>query len=316
MDKARKQTDKKLRQMEREITKQYRKSAKGIAKSWNAYFKEANKEIQSYETALATAKKHGDKKGIERAEKDLKQAKENLTLYSQRYSDMIQETARNLATSNEKALSYVNGNMPEVYTMNYNYTEKIVENMDVDFSAVSESVVARRFKDGEIVPRKRLSVPKDMRWNAKQMNSAVLQGILQGESMDKIAKRLQPIIGNNKESAIRNARTMVTQAENVGRLDGYKQLQDKGAILKKIWIATGDKRTRAWHDSMDGQEQDIDEPFIDGNGNKLMYPADPDGAPETIYNCRCSMATRVVGIRKADGRIEYIDDEDKPKAEA
>ena len=114
-------------------------------------------------------------------------------------------------------------------------------------------------------------------------------------------------MGKNEAAAIRNARTMMTGAENLGRLDSYKKLTDDGVIMKKVWIATADEHTREWHLSLDGQEVDIDEPFIDGNGNKLMYPADPNAAPETVYNCRCAMETKIIGFRREDGSISYTD---------
>ena len=60
---------------------------------------------------------------------------------------------------------------------------------------------------------------------------------------------------------------------------------------------------------MDGQEVDPDDVFVDGNGNKLEYPGDPSADPSTVYNCRCSMKTHIIGFRKADGRIEEIEDD-------
>ena len=138
------------------------------------------------------------------------------------------------------------------------------------------------------------------------MNSAVLQGIIQGDSMDRIAERILPIVHNNESAAIRNARTMVTGAENQGRLDSFQELQDMGTVIKKKWIATLDDRVRAWHAEMDGDEVDLDENFVDGNGNELQYPGDPDAEPETVYNCRCAMEAVIVGFKDENGNVNYI----------
>ena len=145
-------------------------------------------------------------------------------------------------------------------------------------------------------------MPKDMRWNTKQLNSKLLAGILNGYSIPKLANSLIDVIGNNKASATRNARTMITQAECGGRQDSYKDLADKGVVQKKVWIATPDDRTRESHLMLDGEEVDIDEEFSNG----LMFPADPSGEPEEVYNCRCSMRTHIIGFKRADGSISRV----------
>ena len=170
----------------------------------------------------------------------------------------------------------------------------------------------QRIKEGDIqMPKKKISVPEDKRWNTKYINSQVTQGIVQGESMDKIADRIFPeimaksdtdgktskqmaeLLNRNRQAAIRNARTLVNGVENKGRQDRYNDLERKGCVIKKIWIATEDNRTREWHADMDGQEVDNDEMFIDGNGNELEYPGDPNAEPETVYNCRCTMRAEI-----------------------
>lgn len=174
----------------------------------------------------------------------------------------------------------------------------------VSFQMVDEATVARLQRNGDVkLPRKKVNVPKDERWNTKQLNSKLLAGIENGDSIPKIAQSLTVVIGNNMASTTRNARTMVTGAENAGRKDSYDNLADQGVVQKKVWIATADDRTRESHLELDGEEVDIDQPFSNG----LMYPGDPAGDPEEVYNCRCSMRDHIVGFRRADGTISYVD---------
>jgi uncharacterized protein with gpF-like domain len=173
----------------------------------------------------------------------------------------------------------------------------------VSFSLIDKPTVARLQKLGNIkLPKRNIDVPKDMRWNTKQLNSKLLAGILNGYSIPKLANSLIDVIGNNKASATRNARTMITQAECGGRQDSYKDLANKGVVQKKVWIATPDDRTRESHLMLDGEEVDIDEEFSNG----LMFPADPSGEPEEVYNCRCSMRTHIIGFKRADGSISRV----------
>ena len=134
------------------------------------------------------------------------------------------------------------------------------------------------------------------------MNRAVLQGILQGESMDAIAGRFRDVLGMNQSSAIRNARTAVTYAENQGRLDSYEKAQANGTVLVKVWASAHDSRTRESHVLLDGEEVGIDDKFSNG----LKCPGDPDGIGAEVYNCRCAMGTRIIGFKRKDGSIERV----------
>lgn len=87
-------------------------------------------------------------------------------------------------------------------------------------------------KNKSLLPYKKVNVPKDLRWNTKQINAQVMQGILQGESMYKIAARLQNVTDMTASAAIRNARTMVTGAENAGRMHAADKAIDDGIVIK------------------------------------------------------------------------------------
>ena len=187
------------------------------------------------------------------------------------------------------------------------YIAERTDDFDTDvytFDLVDAHTVERLARDGDIkLPYKELDPEKDIRWNTKQFASRLLQGILNGDPIPNIANNLLDVVGYNEASAMRNARTMTTAAENIGRQDSYNELADKGVVQKKVWIATPDNRTRASHLALDGEEVDVNEKFSNG----CMYPADPDCRDGSeIYNCRCSMRDRIVGFRKADGRIEYV----------
>lgn len=337
MDSARDRTDKELVKMEERITEIYQKSAHDLYKKWDAYMERAEKRIEGHENALKTALDSGDKDSIAKAQKALEQAKLNVTLKDKYYRNMLDSVTDQLAKTNETALEYINGQMPKIYAWNYNEAGNIADEAGIKFNLINEQTVKQMILKGEDhmdTLRKKLDKPKDKKWNAKQINSALMQGIIQGESIPQISRKIfhslnhngefrgmtpeelkklakknesvKNIIRKNRQAAIRNARTMITGAENRGRNDSYKQLEDNGLVLKKVWMATPDGRTRDWHIDMDGQEVGIHEMFIDGLGNELEYPGDPGGDPATVYNCRCTMVTDVSGFRRADGTISEI----------
>lgn len=205
---------------------------------------------------------------------------------------MADVLATDLDNVNLIAASVINGYMPEVYAVNTNWTEFTIEKalqVDTSFTLFDEATVERLVRDKpDLLPKANIDIPKDKRWNKELINSAVTQGILQGETIDEIAVRLAEVTDMNKNSAVRNATTMTTSAQNGGRMDTYKRAQDMGISVRKRWIATLDGHTRPTHRICDGEIRETGNPFSNG----LEFPGDPNGKPSEVYNCRC----RVVAV--------------------
>lgn len=97
------------------------------------------------------------------------------------------------------------------------------------------------------------------------------------------------MIPMNTWRALRIARTEVVGASNRGSFVGARELN---VPMNKIWIATMDNRTRDTHAAVNGQSVDMSAPFNVG-GVPMECPGDPDGLPEDIINCRCTLAYEV-----------------------
>ncbi len=136
--------------------------------------------------------------------------------------------------------------------------------------------------------REALTVNKvrDYAWNRKKIQQALTSGIVQGKSIPKIAKDFYQVMGSNKKSAI-------ISAQNGGRQRGFEQAHDNGIKFKKEWLSAHDGRVRDSHAHLDGIQVEYNEKFPNG----LMYPADPQGAPAEVYNCRCTLIADVLGMR-------------------
>lgn len=215
----------------------------------------------------------------------------------QRWQDMVNVMAQDLTKVDLKARQIVFGYIPDAYATNFNYSTFEIEkgtNLNTSFTLYSRDSVERLFRTNPMLLPKlnpdsptvqKLKENKALIWNKRHLQSAITQGILQGESIPKISKRLRQVTDMGRKASVRNARTMMTGAQNGGRLDAYKRAAELGIEIKKQWVATLDKRTRDSHQDMDGEIVDWDKPF----SNKLNFPADPTGAPEEVYNCRCAM---------------------------
>lgn len=219
----------------------------------------------------------------------------------QRYEAMRDALAERYVRADEVAMAYINDDMAKVYAMNRNYEVKDLQGKvpylkNVNFIQYNENTVKRLLVENpNLMPNypeeKAVARGIDLAYGKEQITASVTSGILQGKSIGKIANDLQNRIETmSRTSAIRTARTAVTAAENAGKMDSAKSLESMGVKCKKVWRAHIDERTRIEHAEADGQEVDLDEPFIVG-GEPLPEPGDDSlGASGwNIYNCRCHM---------------------------
>jgi SPP1 gp7 family putative phage head morphogenesis protein len=286
-DIAHAKTDQKLEEMEKRLSAIYSRAEKEIQKTADEYFSKFAKQDEAKRKLLEQGKITED---------EYTKWRKGKVMYGKRFTEMKEQCAKQLLNVNQTALAYVNGELPKVYALNYNALASSVDGVGgYSFTLVDADTVRNlAVTDTSLLPYKQLDPKKDIPWNMKKINAETLQGILQGESMDKIAKRLRNVQEMNKTQAIRSARTIVTGAENKGRQDSYARAEADGIILQKEWLSTNDGRTRHSHAALDGAIVDQDKKFDNG----LMYPGDPSGRPEEVYNCRCTLVAKVNGFNK------------------
>ena len=227
-----------------------------------------------------------------------------------RWRELQKTLAKDFHNRNKIAKSIVDGYTPEAYALNHNYATFQVEKgalVDTSYTLYDRQTVERLFRDDpDLLPPRKLNAQKDLSWNRQKIQSVAIQAILQGESIPKIATRLAEAVGDsNYKSAVRNARTMMTSAENAGRQNAYNRAHNMGIKLKKTWVATFDGRTRHTHRQMDGITIPIDDSFPNGCKN----PGDPKGPPEEVYNCRCTTIAQIEGFERdiTDPNIRNMD---------
>ena len=302
MDKAHKATDKRIASMETHLRAIYTRADKEVREAWDKYMQTAEEELKPLQKAYEDAKKSGDKEKIRKTGRILAAKKREMTITNAHYKAVVERTAQELTHVNEIATAYVNGELPDVYALNYNFVATGMQEVSgISFDLYDAHTVRNlAMSDETLLPYKVVDVAKDVRWNTKLINSEVLQGILQGESMSDIAARLTHVENMAANAAIRNARTMVTSAENKGRIDMMDDAEKQGVIALKRWISTHDARTRDWHAELDGKMQEKDKPFENSVG-KIMYPGDPSADAANVYNCRCSLGYKILGFKKRKG---------------
>jgi len=302
MDKARRMTDKMLKKMESRLYSIYREAYDDLGQEWTKYMNSHAPKVDKAYKDLLEALKSGDQESIKSAREVYEHTVRNVTVNNKRFQDMRDDVCAKMTHVNELAVDYVNGNLPKVYTVNYNQFGN-TPIKGYSFSLVNENAVENLVKTGDLSLYKHINADKDIAWNEKFINSQVTQGILQGESIPKISARIFPeimskggLVKRNLSSATRIARTMTTAAENKGRQDSFEKAENDGVIMEREWIAAHDERTRAWHLDLHGVRVGVDEPWVNDYG-EIMFPGDPSADGANVYNCRCGMRAHVKGFK-------------------
>lgn len=218
----------------------------------------------------------------------------------------IDDVTARMVNTDKQAMSMVNDQLPETYATSYNFGGYRAEAMSheagfdyTQFTIINQDAVKELMtKDPDLIPWKAdPDVEEDKRWNRQHVQEAVRQGIVKGDSMDDIAKRLLPIVNMDKNAAIRTARTAVNGIENKGRKDATERVKAAGIPMIEMWSCTHDNRTRDTHILLDKTLPNEKGLFGEGILTTLLeYPGDPSGDPAEVYNCRCGLMSTIKGI--------------------
>ena len=299
-DEGRALTDKIQAKMERAITREYRQAHKEVQAKLDEYLARFEREDKRYSMEVKAGRM---------TMKDYQDWRVRHIGMGQRWEELRDTLAEDLHNTNQIAMSIAKGYMPEVYALNYNYGTFAVErqgHLDTSFTLIDHNFVERLVRDNpKLLPDPtpgspaaiRIARNKDVRWNRNKLQSAIIQGCLQGESIGKIANRFQRVTDMNRTQALRHARTAVNGAANGGRHDAYVRASRMGIDLVEEWSAILDGHTRDSHADMDGERKEVDQPTF---SNGCRFPGDPFGRPAEVYNCRCDLLSWVKGFEPSE----------------
>ena len=280
-DKAHLLTDKKLEQMEKRLSAIYSASHKKIQSKMLEFAKGIDGKASELLRAIKESKTEAEQKAAKNAY--LQYFKKEV-LKSKAFKDLSAEIALDLFNTNTQASAYINSQTPEIYALNYNW---INEQLEKDISYfVSQQITSKEADEYGDLTKQTVSKAKDTKWNEGNIKKSVIVGASLLLGAGAIMKRSARVtVEKNRNSAYRQNIDMGGDAETKARYDGLLRSEATGNKHTKIWKTAGDNRVRDSHAAIDGEEVDINALFSNG----LKRPKDPNGRPEEVYNCRCTI---------------------------
>lgn len=298
MDRAHVETENKLTQLEKILKKEYYKAYEEVSETANDYFMQFAKQDEKRRLLVESGEMPQEQYIAWRNEE---------MLIDEKWQELERRIAIEYQNTNKVAYALTRNMMIDVYALNRNYIySRLTKDtgIDISFSLYDRKSVERLLtKRPNLLPKpsdealKNMGGEKVSRYHRKKIRSIATRSIIKGDSIPDIAKNICKETGQaDLNNAVRQARTMMTSAQNGGRLDSLIEAKERykkyGIIVKKKWIATDDNRTRHSHrygEGVGGEIVDVDDVFSNG----LKCPGDTSGNPSEIYNCRCTMRSVV-----------------------
>lgn len=297
--------EKRLKKLQKKLAREYQKSEKEIKKELDAYLSALEQadglESQKLADGLITEEQY----------KAWRQMQVQSSEWSRRVTNAL---AKILVAADIVAISNINKATTAVAVEGSTFAQfEASRIVGKTFSLVNKNAIEVALKEKLY---KKVNVARDMLWNERQVRSVISQALLNGWSVPKTANKLLDAVGTyykkediknwydlterqitreiarkNRIASLRDARTMLNSAEQQGKLAEYRMLKEMGVDIQKGWLAVLDERTRDTHAEIDMEFVEIEDTFSNG----LMEPCDPDGDPSEVYNCRCTLISKIDG---------------------
>lgn len=302
-DRGHELTDEILNSLENRIADEYAVATRDMQHKFREYMEKFEAEDEKQKALLKAGKI---------TKKEYKDWRYRHMMVGKRWEAMKDVLAEDLKHASDIALKISGEKMADVYALNANFATYQIEHdakIDTGFTLYNHDTAEYLLSDErQLMPgpstrkAKEIAANKAMQWDKQKIQSAVLQGVLQGEGPHKVAERLRQVGQMDYNASVRYARTMTTSAQNAGRYNSFRRARDLGVDLTIEWMATLDGHTRHAHREMHGQRTTVDEPFYTPDGYTIYYPADCTGestAPQSeIWNCRCTLRAMVKGYER------------------
>lgn len=206
-----------------------------------------------------------------------------------RLQKVIAEVNQDLNALNRGRPQQLAGMLTEAYEVNYDVPREYVKaKVGATFDGINRAQVFQ----SAISEMGKIGLEQNAFAVRMAIRRDITTSIVQGDGIREMSAKIKKSLEGNANDTVRIARTETTRIVNEARQNAFTAAEGLGIVMRKMWLATSDGRTRPSHQALNGQEVDSDKTFSNG----LLHPGQ-DGAPaKEVVNCRCTMVSRVVSI--------------------
>ena len=191
----------------------------------------------------------------------------------------------------------IHNHLGEVYKSSYYRAGHALETEvggDLGFSLLNtKTVEAAALDTGNKIKWSKSSKKNSAVLN-KRVKNIITQGVIKGDSLQKVNRSIKDQMGIGASKSMRIARTETGRAQSEGQVKAYNEAESEGLVIQRIWIASLDARTRDSHAETDKQIADKNNLFTLGSGVVTEAPH-MSGIAEEDINCRCDIAAQLPG---------------------
>lgn len=217
-----------------------------------------------------------------------------------RRGSIVQQIGTDFSKAHGEAARHIQATLTEIYGINYDFASfdlcrQSGLNLTADFATYDRRQLESLIQEGQS-PFTKIAY-KQMGKDAaivKQLKTQMGVAIMNGESQQKLLKRIQSVTGQLRWQAKRVAQTERVRVQSEARFNSMQQGKALGLEMEKEWTARL-YNTRIDHALAHLEVVGIDEKFSNG----LMHPGDPNGSAAQVINCRCVMKPQVKSASSA-----------------
>ena len=262
MDRGHELTDERIKEIEERLHDEYMHAAQDVAEELSRYMKAFELKDQKWQEWVQNGK---------HTQAEYMAWRKQQLMGDAWWNALKERLAQRMFDSNEAAQEIIASYMPDIMALNHNWALYDLEmgvGIDTALSIYNRESIGRiLIDDPDLMPgpgkgHAGHSEGKAKRWEKQKIQSLMIQEIMTGKSIPKMAEKMAEQLANGDlKASVRNCRTMATNAQNAGRYGAYRRVDRSGYDLTIEWAATLDMRTRHEHRMMHGQRRELDEPF-------------------------------------------------------
>lgn len=211
---------------------------------------------------------------------------------------LSESIAAEIANAGKTAAAIIQGEMTSLYGLNYDWAAYDIQRqsgLDLSFAQYDRNQLTVLMQENQSpfteIAYKKMGKDADI---VRRLQNQFMQGIMLGESQQKLIRRIKAVTGQSTSQAKRVAQTERNRVQSQARNQAIHEAAEMGLGMQKQWLARR-VRTRDLHADSDLEIVAHDEKFNNG----LQFPGDPNGKAANVINCFCQIKPMVKTSSKA-----------------